>query len=96
MSANQDSRAGGYSLTLLLNPRFLLQVLHVSQSFLSLYLEAFHLSVDLRQLHIAIGNGVFLLRNRLVEILQLFVETGQVGEFLRMQRLCFFQLHLGG
>jgi len=68
----------------------------VSQSFLFLCLKTFRFSVNPRQLHITISNGVFLLRNRLVEILQLLVETGKMSKFLRMQCLCSFQLRLGG
>ena len=96
MSVNQDPRNKSDSLTLFLNPRLLLQVFHVPQSFLLLYLKAFQFSINPRQLHITISNGVFLLRNRLVEIFQLLVETCKMSEFLRMQCLCSFQLYLWG
>ena len=84
MSMNQGSGNESDSLTLLLNPRLLFQVLHMSQSFLSLYLKTFQFSVNPRQLHIAISDGVFLPRNRLVEILQLLIETSKMSKFLRM------------
>jgi len=96
MSVYQGSRYKSNSLTLLLNPRLLLQVLHVSQSFLLLYLKTFQFSVNPRQLHITIGNGVFLLGNRPVEILQLLIETCKVSEFFCMKCLCSFQLSLWG